>query len=33
MTRDLGINLAMFFNTHDMGVMRLPNGQAFLVLV
>jgi hypothetical protein len=27
MTWDLCIILAMFFHTHDMEVMRLPNGQ------
>ena len=29
MTWDLCIILAMFFHTHDMEVMRLPNGQGF----
>ena len=29
MTWDLCIDFAMFFFTHDMGVMRRPNGQVF----
>jgi hypothetical protein len=33
MTLDLCINLAMFFNTHDKGVMRLPDGQGFSIFL
>ena len=31
MTWDLCIDFAMVFFTHDMGVMRRPNGQVFFI--